>query len=733
MLQKEEILEKIRKQTGSNGKIGWPVAVRDRIAFPEFEELRVTAANVGLTFLWTMRDAIVPKLEKENLAIATNFYTPSGLIGMVRNILGNPFIRYIILLGEEYSSRAKGDQISELTSANAIRRFFEKGVNSERKLDGFGNAVYFDKNIPLEKIELIRKNVTLIDLNKEMPNSTIEEKISKANELIKNLEKKDIFAEPEIFDYELVKESFPYEGGPVIVHGNTIPEAWIRMINCINRFGRKNLMNANTDRWVKEINNMVVIVHDSQNMDLSLNPFLVPLTKEKIEAYKKEILSPILPEGKAYTYGNKLRAYLHSSSEEIRKLVNADEYKDFEFGRGNWLDANVAYKSNYCEIDQLQDMIDVLKRDPYSKAVVALTWHPADELMRKHKSSPCLIFIQAIIQDEKLNLTAFFRSHDMTQGWPENAYGMAAIQNEIAKALGINCGILTIISGSAQIYNNYYQQVEDMLKINKQVLISCDDARGNYQIKVENGEIILALLHPETGIELERLTGRCAYELKDKLAVNSLETGHAIYIGTELAAAELAIKAGTKYEQDEIIKPDNNEVRHGKRIRPSWDEFFMFKALLAAARSSCIHFQTGAVIVRDKRVISEGYNGAPPGIVNCIEAGCRKDLHGISFEDKGKSVCRGIHAEINALSQLARKDLIGATLYTLYLPCSSCAKAIAGSGIKNVIYSGSYDEPDSLTREMFTEAGISLKKLRIDLEKCNSILRDVYNKAKFTD
>ncbi len=732
VLKKEETLEKIKNQLGSNGKKGWPVAVRDRITFPEFEELRVTEANVGLTFLWTIRDSVLPKLEKDNLAIATNFYTPSGLVGMIRNILGNPFIRYVILLGEEYSSRAKGEQISELTSANAIRAFFEKGVNQERKLDGFGNAVYFDKNIPLEKIELIRRSITLIDLNKEMQNSTIEEKISRANELIKTLEKKDAFAEPETFDYESTNEPFPYEGGPLIIHGRTIPEAWVRMINCINRFGRKNLMNANTDRWVKEINNMVVVIHNPQDMDLSLNPFLVPLTKEKIEAYKQEILSPILPEGKAYTYGNKLRAYLCPSSEEIKKIVESPEYKDFEFGRGKWLDANVSYKTNYCEIDQLQDMIDVLKRDPYSKSVVGLTWHPSDELMRKHKSSPCLVFIQALIQDEKLNLTAFFRSHDMTQGWPENAYGIAAIQDKIAKEIGIKSGILTIISGSAQIYNNYYQQVENMLSLHKDMLIGCNDSRGNYHIKIKDDEIVLVLLHPETGAELEEIRGKSAYELKDKLAVNNLETGHAIYIGTELAAAELALKAKAKYEQDELIGKSGfmGKSRSSKRIRPSWDEFFMLNALISASRSSCRYLQTGAVIVKDKRVISAGYNGAPPGIANCLDSGCRKEIHGVEFDEKGKSVCRGIHAEINALSQIARKDLAGASLYTLYLPCSSCAKAIAGSGITNVIYLGHYHEPDNLTKEMFTEAGISLRKMSIDLEKFSSILKEVCKRIK---
>jgi thymidylate synthase (methanogen type) len=290
-------------------------------------------------------------------------------------------------------------------------------------------------------------------------------------------------------------------------------------------------------------------------MDLSLNPFLVPLTKEKIEAYKKEILSPLLPEGKAYTYGNKLRAYYYPSSEEIKSLVNTSEYKDFEFKQGDWLDKNVSYKEKYCEINQIQDIVDVLKRDPYSKACVAMTWHVADELMRKHKSSPCLVFLQAIIQDEKLNLTVFFRSHDMTQGWPENAYGCAAIQDEIAKAVGIESGLLIIISGSAQIYSNYYQQVEEMLKKYKSLLKTCHDKRGNYRITIENGEIVAVLLHPETSEEMEKYTGKTAYELRDKIAQSSsLDTGHAIYLGTELAIAEMRLKNNEPYEQDSTFE-----------------------------------------------------------------------------------------------------------------------------------------------------------------------------------
>lgn len=546
----------IDAQVGSNGKRGWPVAVCDRVAY--YPEKSRRHANAAVTFLWTMRDAVIPRLDRDNLAIATNFYTPAGLEGMVRNVLGNPYIRYVIMLGEEYSSRSKDDQVSDRTSANAIRAFFEKGIDRERKLPGFESAVHFDRNIPTDMLTNVREGVQLIDLNMAMPAAGLEEKIAEANRLMNTLERKGPFmAKPATFDYEESCESFPFEGGPIIVHEGTIPRAWVEMIYMIHRYGRPNLMNANTDRWVKEINNMIVVVHDPQNMDLSYNPFLVPLTKEKIEAYKREILSSGLPAGKAYTYGNKLRAYWYPSADELKRLVNSPEYKDFEFGRGPHLDANIRYNgSGAVEINQIQDIIDVLRRDAYSKACVAVTWHVQEELMRKHKSSPCLVFLQAVVQDEKLNLTVFFRSHDMTQGWPENAYGCAAMQKEIADGVGVKTGLLVIMSGSGQIYRHYYQQVEDMLKKYRTPGSGFDDPRGNFMIEARGGRIAARLIHPETGKELQAFDGSTPKEVYAKIAASGglIRTEHAMYVGAELQKAYMAMKHGKKYEQDKEIE-----------------------------------------------------------------------------------------------------------------------------------------------------------------------------------
>ncbi len=156
-------------------------------------------------------------------------------------------------------------------------------------------------------------------------------------------------------------------------------------------------------------------------------------------------------------------------------------------------------------------------------------------------------------------------------------------------------------------------------------------------------------------------------------------------------------------------------------VRPNWDEYFMFTAFNTSLRSSCMYIHTGAVIVQDKRIIATGYNGAPPNIENCLEKGCRKDRVGIKQEQKGTGNCRGEHAERNAILQIARKDLEGATMYSVLFPCSDCAKMIVGSGIRKVFYSNIYKEPDSLTQELFSEGGVALKELKLNVQ-------DYYNK-----
>jgi dCMP deaminase len=144
-----------------------------------------------------------------------------------------------------------------------------------------------------------------------------------------------------------------------------------------------------------------------------------------------------------------------------------------------------------------------------------------------------------------------------------------------------------------------------------------------------------------------------------------------------------------------------------KPPRPSWLTYFMDITQLVAKRSTCLRRSVGAVIVKDKRILSTGYNGAPTGIDHCTDVGClRADMNIPSGERH--ELCRGIHAEQNAIIQAAYHgvSIRNADLFCTNLPCSICAKMIINAGIKTIYYLSGYADP--MSREMLTQAGIQI-------------------------
>lgn len=146
-----------------------------------------------------------------------------------------------------------------------------------------------------------------------------------------------------------------------------------------------------------------------------------------------------------------------------------------------------------------------------------------------------------------------------------------------------------------------------------------------------------------------------------------------------------------------------------KKNRPSWQTYFMDITFLVAKRSTCLRRSVGALIVKDKRILSTGYNGAPTGIKHCIESGCLREKLNVPSGVKHE-LCRGIHAEQNAIIQAAYHgaSIKDATLFCTNMPCSICAKMIINAGIKRIYYHSGY--ADSMSEEMFAEAGIDLIK-----------------------
>ncbi len=145
--------------------------------------------------------------------------------------------------------------------------------------------------------------------------------------------------------------------------------------------------------------------------------------------------------------------------------------------------------------------------------------------------------------------------------------------------------------------------------------------------------------------------------------------------------------------------------------RPSWDEYFIEIARLVATRSTCLRRRVGAVIVKDRRILATGYNGAPSGIAHCAQVGCLREKLGVPSGERHE-LCRGLHAEQNAIIQAALHGVSvkGAWLYSTTFPCIICTKMLINAGIERIYYLEGY--PDELSADMLKEAGIELIQVK---------------------
>lgn len=145
--------------------------------------------------------------------------------------------------------------------------------------------------------------------------------------------------------------------------------------------------------------------------------------------------------------------------------------------------------------------------------------------------------------------------------------------------------------------------------------------------------------------------------------------------------------------------------------RPSWDEYFLEVANLVSKRTTCLRRRVGAVLVKDKKILATGYNGAPSGLKHCIDIGCLREKLKIPSGQR-QELCRGLHAEQNVLLQAALYGIStkGSILYITNQPCVICAKMLINAGIKEIVISAGY--PDKLARKFLKEAKIKIRTIR---------------------
>lgn len=240
-------------------------------------------------------------------------------------------------------------------------------------------------------------------------------------------------------------------------------------------------------------------------------------------------------------------------------------------------------------------------------------------------------------------------------------------------------------------------------------------------LKAHNGFVLLNVTAPSE-IRFKRLkkrkrendpkTFREFLKLEQREGKSTVGSNQQLNQTIKLAHYHLQNKGTLKELHNEITRIVMNIAR--KKKRPNWDEYFLGIAKVVALRSNCVKRKVAAVIVKDKRIISTGYNGTPRGVKNCSEGGCPRCNQMTSSGTK-LDECLCSHGEENAITQSAYHgvNIKDATLYTTYSPCLLCTKMIINSGIREVVFNVDYPLGET-SMKILKEAGIEARKVKIE-------------------
>lgn len=482
--------------------MSWPLYFAPSLALGSPE------SGVGLCLLWTPQERVLPALDPADYAIAGNLYSRDGVSFLVRNVLAHPSIRLILLCGKDLTG-----------SGAALVALLEHGVDAEGRIVGDGTRLH--PELPREAVELFRRSVRLHDAR----DLARPEQIAA---LLRGLRAPAAaFAPaPLVFPYhEPAAAALPGAESGLLVRATTVRQAYLRLLWHVLSFGRRGATQHSSDQ--REILDVLTVVSDepadpAQGSYADWMPFTRAGLGERLpdggySGYLGQILSPAPGAGVSYTYGSLLRAF----------------------------------PAELAPIDQVAAMVEDLRAQGASRRAVAALWRPAHD--PGSANPPCLNLIQARLRDGRLHLTAYFRSHDIYRAWPANAYGLRALQGQIADQLGADAGDLAILSHSAHVYAHDWERAGELLAHHYRAADPrlVRDPRGSFVISLEPPAIVVRHYTP-AGDHLQTFRGESARELGVQLTPYVGEVSHAIYLGQELQKAELAISLGRPeiYRQD---------------------------------------------------------------------------------------------------------------------------------------------------------------------------------------
>ncbi|MBD2270850.1 thymidylate synthase [Anabaena sp. FACHB-1391] len=469
---------------------------------------------------WTVKEAIYKHLQKNEYAVIGQLYSPTrGINLLIRNLLLNPHVRYLVILNATKEDKNAG-------ACQCLGDFFRHGV--EESISDIGRKSwvirslipgYIDIDIDINALEKLRHSVE------------IQEAISiyDAVEKIKYYGNKEIVAPwgtPLQFPMNIVESNvFPGTRYGHRIEGKTIAETWVKIIHRIKTTGT--IRPTGYDGTWQELIDLMAIITDEPDNFYFPEPNYLPIDRSFLEEYISQILDNTTnQEGVKYTYGQRLRSW---------------------FGR-----------------DQIEQVIEKLAHDINSARAVMSLWDASQD---HNDNPPCLNHIWVRIVDNELSLTATFRSNDMFSAWPANAMGLRALQKYIYNALInktdhiLKMGALITISQSAHIYDDCFENVANIISSQYSKIAQRKDyfdPAGSFIITIQNNQIIVEHTTPGSGEVVNCYSGKSAHKLSQQIFTDSpgLQVSHAMYLGVELQKAEMAflMKEQFIYEQDKPLK-----------------------------------------------------------------------------------------------------------------------------------------------------------------------------------
>ncbi|MBU1557356.1 hypothetical protein KKC45_00095 [Patescibacteria group bacterium] len=372
----------------------------------------------------------------------------------------------------------------------------------EGKIDG---EDVLQKEIPREKIKQFVE--WFKDHSYFVEEDELDETIKKLNEKEKNwIEKTEDFPE---FEYPKVN-SYPSEKMGFRLEDKKIADLWLKVVDRVMKFGHEKPTQYGDMH--RELIDVVTVV-SGENPDNFYLPEHLTYTREELDDYLKQVMTKEIPEGLSYTYGSRLR--------------------------------------DHKNVNQIQSMIDKLKEEDFSRRAVGVLWNV--EWDNSNPKPPCLNLVQALVSENKVYFSCYFRSNDMFGSWPQNAMAMRSVHKEIADALGKEMGKMIIVSTSAHIYERDYEKAKKVLEDYKPKLECAQDPRGSFVIELKESKIKVIHMTPD-GQAIGEFFGDTAIEIMNQVYPFISDILHALDLGAELQKAEIALKQGINFKQDNPLE-----------------------------------------------------------------------------------------------------------------------------------------------------------------------------------